>query len=77
MLWANFRYFCNLSVLGRILVVLEVLGLFNDFRGNLVILVFYGHFGHFLLFQGSFDYLSDFRGILVILQVFWVYFISF
>ena len=49
-------------------------GLFNDFRGNLVILVFYGHFGHFLFFQGSFDYLSDFRGILVILQVFGVYF---
>jgi hypothetical protein len=33
------------------LVVLEVLGLFNDFRGNLVILVFDGHFGHFLLFR--------------------------
>jgi hypothetical protein len=59
------------------LVVLEVLGLFTAFRGNLVILVFYGHFGHFFTFQGCFDYLGDFRGILVILQVFGDYFLSF
>ena len=55
------------------MVVLEVLELFNDFRGNLVILVFYGHFGLFIFlfftFQGCFDYLGNFRGILVILQV--------
>ena len=52
------------------MVVWEVLRLFNDFRDNLVILVFYEHFGHFFTFQGCFDYLGDFRGILVILQVF-------
>jgi hypothetical protein len=40
MLWVNFRYFCNFSGLVGILIVLEVLGLFNDFKGNLVILVF-------------------------------------
>ena len=44
MLWVKFRYFHNFR---GILVVLEVLGLFNDFRDNLVILVFDGHFGHF------------------------------
>jgi hypothetical protein len=52
------------------LVVLEVSRLFNDFKGNLVILMFYGYFGHFFTFQGCFDYLGDFRGILVIFQVF-------
>ena len=67
MLWVNFRYFYNFSGLGGILVVLKVLELFNDFRGNLVILVFYGHFGLFFTFQDCFDYIGDFRGILVIL----------
>ena len=52
------------SGLGGILVVLEVLGLFNDSRGNLVILVFYGRFVHFLLFRVVLT-------ILVILAVFW------
>ena len=52
------------------MVVLEVLRLFNDLRGNLVILVFDGHFGPFFTFQDCFDYLGDFKGILAILQVF-------
>jgi hypothetical protein len=53
------------------LVVLEVLKLFNDFRGNLVILVFICILAFFFFtFQHCFDYLGDFRGILVILQVF-------
>ena len=67
MLWVNFRYFCNFSGLECILVVSKVLGLFNNFRSNLVILVFYGHFGLFFTFQDCFDYIGDFRGILVIL----------
>jgi hypothetical protein len=58
------------------LVVLEVLRLFNDFRGNLVIFVFDGHFGHFFTFQDCFDYLGDFKGILAILQVFGDFFFS-
>jgi hypothetical protein len=49
------------------LVVLEVLGLFNDFRGNLVILVFDGHFDHFLLFRIVLT-------ILVILGIFWSFY---
>ena len=70
MLWVNFRYFCNFNGLECILVVSKVLGLFNNFSSNLVILVFYGHFGlFFFTFQCCFNYLGDFRGILVILQV--------